>query len=114
MTELLYKVKSLEHIKLAAIFVGLNMIDAILTWVLASKGGYELNPITRIVLAQQSVWAYWGFKVGRTLICTAALLFLASVYPRQMGKVFIILIILALGVCLFNLVGLRLTLLSGQ
>jgi len=104
--ETIHKIRKLEHIKLAAVFVALNMVDAALTWTLAGKGGYELNPITRIVLAQQSALAYWGFKVGRTLLCTAALLFLASVYPRQMGKVFIALIIVALGVCLFNLLGL--------
>jgi len=104
--ETIHKLKSLEHIKLAAVFVALNIVDATLTWILAGEGGYELNPITRIILAQQSALAYWGFKVGRTLLCTAALLFLASVYPRQMGKVFIVLILVALGVCVFNLLGL--------
>lgn len=104
--EAIHKVKNLEHVKLAAIFVGLNMIDAILTWILAGQGGYELNPLTRLVLEQQSALAYFGFKIGRTLLCTAALLFIASIYPRQMGKVFIVLIIVVLGICLFNLMGL--------
>lgn len=104
--ETIRKIKNLQCIKLAAIFAGLNIIDGILTWVLAGEGGYELNPLTRIVLRQQSALAYWGFKLGRILILIAALLFLASIYPRQMGKVFIVLIIVALGVCLFNLAGL--------
>ena len=104
--EAVHKVKSLKHIKLAAAFVALNMVDAALTWTLAGKGGYELNPITRIVLVQQSALAYWGFKSGRVLILVAALLYLANIYPRQMGKVFIVLIIIALGVCVFNLLGL--------
>ena len=104
--EAIQKIKRLHHLKLAAIFVGLNIVDGLLTGILAGQGGYELNPITRIVLAQNLAWAYWAFKIGRTLICTAALLFLASVYPRQMGKVFIIVIIVTSGVCLFNLMGL--------
>lgn len=104
--EAIQKIRRLQHIKLATIFVGLNIVDGLITWILVGQGGYELNPITRIVLAQNAAWAYWGYKVGRTLICAAALLFLASVYPKQMGKVFIIVIIVTSGVCLFNLMGL--------
>jgi len=104
--EAIQKIKDLKHIKLAAIFIGVNIVDGILTWILAGQGGYELNPITRIVLGQQSALAYWGFKVGRTLLCTMALLFLANIYPRQMGKVFIGVIVVVSGVCIFNLVGL--------
>ena len=104
--EAIRRVKNLEHIKLAAIFVGLNMVDAALTWILAGKGGYELNPVTRAILNHSGWWAFWGFQIGTTLACVAALLFLASVFPRQMGKVFIALIIIFGGVCLFNLAGL--------
>jgi len=104
--EAIQKIKRLHHIKLAAIFVGLNIMDGLFTWILAGQGGYELNPITRIVLAQNLAWAYWTFKIGRTLVCTALLLFLANIFPRQTGKVFIIVIIVTSGVCLFNLMGL--------
>ena len=98
--------KRLVHVKLAAIFGLLNIVDAALTWVVAADGGYELNPVTRTVIAAESVWGYWGYQAGTTLVCIALLLFLARFYPRQLGKVFIGLIIAMAAVCLFNLSGL--------
>lgn len=103
--ELLCKIRNIKHIHLAAIVVILNILDGLLTWTMIQQGGYELNPVTRLVLQQNSALAYYGFKLGRTFILVAALLFLSSVYPRQMGKVFIVVIILVAGACIFNLLG---------
>lgn len=105
MTELLYKVKSLEHIKLAIVFVALNITDAVLTNVIMSGGGRELNPIMRF-LFEQPRWVAWTFEVGGTVIVTFAFLLLATAYPRLVKIVFIGLIILMAFVCLYNGIGL--------
>ena len=103
--ELLCKARNIKHIRLAAIFVALNIFDAVLTWTMAQQGGRDLNPIARIVLEQDSALAYYGYKLGGTFIVIAALLFLSRIAPRLVGKVFIVAIILFVGVCLFNLAG---------
>ena len=103
--ELLYKIKNLQHIRWAAIFVVLNIFDALLTWTMVQQGGYELNPVTRLVLQQNSALAYYAFKMGRTFILVAVLLYLSNIFPRLLGKVFIVVTIAVAGVCIFNLLG---------
>jgi len=105
MTELLYKVKSLEHIKLAAIFVGLNMVDAILTNIALNAGGIELNPIMRY-LWEQPNWIPWTFEIGSTIFAAFGLLILATYMPRLIKVVLIVAIIYMAAVCLYNVVGL--------
>ena len=105
MAELLYKVKSLEHLKLAIVFVVLNILDAVLTNVILAEGGRELNPIMRF-LFEQPKWVAWVFEVGGTIIITFALLLIATAYPRQIKIVFISLVILMSVVCLYNGIGL--------
>jgi len=104
MMELLYKVKSLEHIKLAAIFVALNIMDAVLTNMIMKGGGIELNPIMRY-LFEQPKWVAWTFEVGGTMIVAFSLLLLAVSAPRLIKGIFIGLIILMAFVCLYNGVG---------
>ena len=101
MTELLYKVKSLEHIKLAIVFVALNDLDAILTNVALNAGGIESNPIINF-LYEQSSWIAWSVKIGSSAVIAFVLLLFASYYPRSIKIVFIALIIAMVAVCLWN------------
>ena len=103
--EALHKVKNLEHLKLAAVFVALNIIDAVLTNVIIAGGGKELNPIMRY-LFEQPKWVAWVFEVGGTIIVTFALLLLATAYPRLIKITFISVIIIMAFVCLYNGMGL--------
>ncbi|MCJ7829391.1 MAG: DUF5658 family protein [Dehalococcoidia bacterium] len=105
MTELLYKVKRLEHIKLAIIFVALNMLDAVLTDIIIKTGGRELNPIMQY-LFEQPKWMAWTFEVGGTLVAAFGLLLLAVYSPRFIKVVFITSIIIMGAVCLYNGIGL--------
>jgi len=105
MTELLYKVKSLEHIKLAIVFVALNILDAIFTNVIMSGGGHELNPIMRYFFTQPK-WVSWTFEIGGTTVAAFGLLVLAVYSPRLIKGIFITLIALMAFVCLYNGIGL--------
>ena len=102
---LLYRVKGLEHIKLAVIFVALNILDAILTNIIINAGGRELNPIMSY-LFEQPKWVAWAFEIGGTLIAAFGLLLLAAYSPRFIKVVFITSIIIMGAVCLYNGVGL--------
>ena len=103
--ELLYKVKSLGHIKLAIIFVALNIVDASLTSVIIKTGGIELNPIMRYLFGQPT-WVSWTFEIGGTIVAAFGLLLLAVFSPRLIKGVFIALIVLMTFVCLYNGIGL--------
>jgi len=101
----LYKVKNLEHIKLAVVFVVLNTVDAILTNVIMSGGGRELNPLMHYFF-EQPKWVAWSFEIGTTLITAFGLLLLAVFSPRLIKGVFIALIVLMAFVCFYNGIGL--------
>jgi len=103
--ELLHKGRNLEHIKLAAVFVGLNIVDIVLTQIMINNGGYELNPIMRYLLGQFG-WAAWAIKLAAVAIAMFVLLWRATKYPRLAKIVFISLIIFMLVNCLFNGIGL--------
>jgi len=103
--ELLHKARNLEHTKLAVVFVGLNIMDAVLTLVLHARGGYELNLTMRYVL-EHSPWAFGLVKIGATLAAISLLLSFAKVFPRTMNRVLIASTIMMLGVCIFNAVQL--------
>jgi len=105
MAELLYRVKCLEHVKLAIIFVVLNIVDAILTNIIMKGGGIELNPIMRF-LFEQPKWVAWFFEIGGTIVITFAFLLIATAYPRLVKILFIVLIIFMAFVCLYNGVAL--------
>lgn len=98
MRELLYRVKGLEHIKLAAIFVALNMLDAILTGIVLNAGGTELNPLMRY-LWERPKWAVWSVEIVSTIVVAFALLVLAVYSPRFIRVVLIVLIIYMAVVC---------------
>lgn len=91
--------------KLAIAFIGLNVLDAGLTHMLVSNGGYELNPLMRIVLGGPA-WVFWYFKVSLALIFALALLILAAQFSRQINRIFIVLVIGMGGICGFNGIGL--------
>jgi len=105
MAELLVRVKRLEHIKLAIVFVVLNIVDAIFTNIIMSGGGRELNPIMRF-LFEQPKWVAWFFEIGGTMVVSFGLLLLAVFSPRLIKGIFIALIILMSFVCLYNGIGL--------
>jgi len=101
----LCKVKRLEHIKLAIIFVALNVFDAILTNIILKGGGRELNPLMTH-LFEQPKWVSWAFEIGGTMVITFGLLLLAVFSPRLIKGVFIALIVIMALVCLYNGIGL--------
>jgi hypothetical protein len=88
--------------RLGAIFVGLNSLDAALTQVgLTYFSGYEGNPLERLIISYS--WLdFWRFKVGLALVGSLLFVAFAKRYPR-LRKVFIGGIGLMAGVCLFNL-----------
>ena len=95
----------MRNAKLAIAFVVLNILDAALTLRAIANGGYEAFPIARYLLTQPA-WVFWCFKIGMALILTMTLLIFANRYPRQVGRIFIVLIGVTAGVCIVNLVGL--------
>jgi len=103
--EAVTRIKNLEHVKLAIAFVGLNVLDAILTNAILSRGGIELNPLMRYLFGQPK-WVAWTFEIGGTIVVTFAFLLIATVYPRLVKIIFIALIVLMSAVCLYNVVGL--------
>ena len=101
MTELLYRVKRLEHIKLVIVFFTLNMLDAILTDIAINAGGTEFNPIMR-PLWEQARWIAWSVEIGSSTVVSFAFLLLAIYVPR-LTKVFLIVSIIYMAtVCLWN------------
>jgi len=101
----LYRVKRLEHIRLAIIFVALNMLDAVLTNIIMAGGGCELNPIMRF-LFDQPKWVAWTFEISGTLVAAFGLLLIATAYPRELKIVFIALVAIMSFVCIYNGIGL--------
>jgi len=103
--EAIRKIKNLEHLKLAIVFVALNITDALLTNAIMSAGGRELNPAMRYFFTQPK-WVSWGFEIGGTIVATFGLLLLATFSPRLIKVVFITLIAIMAFVCLYNGIGL--------
>lgn len=99
------RIKS-RFIGLALAFIVLNIVDGILTQALASRGGYELNPIMRQVLELRIVSLFWIVKLGATVGAVLGLFWLANRYPRQLDRILLILIGVMTGVCVFNGIGL--------
>jgi len=99
-------IRKLENIKLAIVFVALNVIDGIFTLALFTRGGYELNPIMRQVLACEVSWVFWLVKIGATLAFASLLLLVADRYYQQINRIFLILIGVMTGICIFNGMGL--------
>jgi len=93
-----------QNTDLAGSFVGLSSLDAVLTKVVVGNGGYELNPVVRRIL-EQPEWVFWAFKIGGAIVCALVLLLLARRFPRQIKNILILLTVIMLGVCLFNLIG---------
>jgi hypothetical protein len=105
MAELLYKVKHLEHIKLAIVVMGLNILSMAITQLTLNNGGYEINPAMRY-LFEQSHWIAWVSKLGGVAIVMFAFLWCATIFPRLMKVIFISLVIFTIAICLHDSIGL--------
>jgi len=100
------RIAIMRNIKLAIVFVVLNILDAALTVAALSKGGVcELNPIMRGLLVQPG-WVFWTTKISLALVFALALLIFSNKYPRPIHRIFLALVGVMAGICLFNLVGL--------
>ena len=100
------RIMAMRNVKLAIAFVGLNVLDAVLTLAAMIQGElYELNPIMRKLLEQPG-WMFWGFKIVAAIVCASLLLLLAAKYPRQIKRILTVLVVVMLGVCLVNTIGL--------
>ncbi len=91
------------NVKLAITFVGVNILDAALTLRAIANGGYELCSIPSLIL-RQPTWVFWCFKISTALIFALLLLILSDRFP-QVKRIFIILIGVMSGICLFNTIG---------
>ena len=98
--------------KLAVAFVGLNVLDCALTsYFVGSGAGTELNPLMCEALKTPAL--FWLIKVGGSTVLALALLGLNKVLAEHklltrwflVRRVFELLVILMVGICVFNLVG---------
>ena len=103
--EAVRRIRTLEHLKLAIVFVVLNVVDAVLTKVILTGGGIELNPIMRYLFGKPE-WVAWTFEIGSTMLVSFGLLILALYSPRFIKGLFIALIALLAFVCIYNGIGL--------
>jgi len=104
--------KEISVNKLAVAFVGLNVLDCALTLYFVGNGtGKELNPCMREVV--QTPVLFWLIKAGGSTVLALALLGLDKVLAEHklltrwflVRRVFELLVVLMLGICVFNLVG---------
>lgn len=103
---------AMEHIKVKPLnklivgFLSLNILDAVLTHIVLSRGdGYEANPVLGGLIGQ-SWWAFWGWKVGGAVTCVALLLLAARKYPASAHRILKVLVVAMMVVCVWNMVGL--------
>ena len=101
MAELLYKLKRLGHIKLAIVFVTLNILDNALTHIGLNAGFRELNPVMASLWKRGAGMA-WSIDIAASLAIALLLVLLTSYSPRLMKGVFIISIIYMAAVCFWN------------
>jgi len=101
MAELLYKVKRLEHVKLAIAFVALNILDNALTHIGLNAGFRELNPVMASLWKRGAGMA-WSIDIAASLAIALLLVLLTSYSPRLMKGVFIISIIYIAFTCFRN------------
>jgi len=100
------RIAIMRNIKLAIAFVVLNILDAGLTVAALNKGGVcELNPIMSHLL-EQPVWVFWATKISLTLIFALVLLAFSNKYPRPIHRIFLALVGVMVGICIFNGMGL--------
>jgi len=107
MLQLRYKLKSLEYVKLAIVFVALNVVDNALTHIGLNAGFRELNPVMAS-LWKRGAWVAWSIDIGASLAIALLVVLLASRSPRLMKALLIVLIIYIAVVCLWNTVYLLL------
>jgi len=93
------------YIKLAAAFIGLNILDAFITKILSAAGGYELNPILRHILGLNNDWMFLTAKIGTAITFTLILLMLAPRFPRAIKNIFTLLVFAMAVICVWNLIA---------
>jgi len=98
---MLRNIKNLEHIKLAIIFIALNVLDMFLTQIILLKGGWEANPIMKYPLGY-SMALSWSIKLTAIISVTIVLLYCATFHPRPIKITFISIIGFMSIVCLYN------------
>lgn len=91
-----------KTLKLAFAFVGLNILDIILTKMAYAKGALiEVIPMMKNLIEISSGIA-WTIKISVIILTTTLLLLFANRYPKQVNKIFIALIIVTV-ICVINL-----------
>lgn len=88
--------------KLAAAYVGLNVLDLLLTKQAIGQGAIELNPIMRYMLNQPEL-ILWGFKVGVAAFFAVLLLLLHKRFEKPISTIFKLLVVAMGGICLFGI-----------
>lgn len=100
--------------RLLLAFVGLSVLDAGLTTVLARHGFLwaEVSPIMRWVLRPSITWSFveaiglfWVVKLGLTLLATLAISRLADLAPGIRRVVFILPVVVMSAVCIVGIIG---------
>jgi len=76
------RIMAMQNIKLAIAFVGLNILDAALIRASMMKG------------------------IGVAIVCALLLLLFATKYPRPIYRIFLALVGVMVGICIFNGMGL--------
>ena len=91
---------------LSICFVSLNVLDGVLTK-LGLAGGYEANPILRMLLSYPE-WVFWTFKIVAGIAVVLILWKLRNKYPKPTERILTILTVAMVVVCVWNFVGLML------
>lgn len=93
------------HMKLATAFVGLHVLDAVLTQLSGIRGTLcEASPLIS-VLIEQSWGLAWSVKMVITIGGTIALIYLGRKYPGLVTRVFIGFISVMIVVCVINAIA---------
>lgn len=87
---------------LAACFIGLNILDALLTKIAIGSGqGAELNPIMKLLL-ERPAYEFMIIKIGLAMVFAAAIVIAAQKFPGQTRRILTALVACMTGICLFN------------
>ena len=95
-----------RSIKLAIAFVGLNILDIVLTRMSDINGTLcEANPVMRHFIEQSSWGIVWGIKFSVVILVVVLLLIESRRYHGFVQKLFTALVGVMTGVCVVNLIG---------
>ena len=95
-----------RSIKLAIAFVGLNILDIVLTRMADMNGTLcEANSVMRHFIEQSSWGTVWGIKFSAVALVVVLLLIESQRLPGFVQKLFTALVGVMTGVCVVNLIG---------